>query len=483
MSDHLVILAHASQSVRARYEAELEARLDVPVDLAIVNAGPVSSAYDRLGDKLQRLAAMSGDPQALLAELVKHSKAPKRLDGYKTVTLASFSAGYALKRTILNDLGSSERLDAAVSIDSDHSGFDADGTARDSQLGGLVRFGLQAKERPKVLWLAHTDVRTPQAGPKRFASTTQVASELRRLTGLPGAGDDVSAGGLRVRAEDRYRRDHDEHVAALNEWGPVWLADSVAELLDRRDRLGVPVDDEPPTMVPDEPLGLRALQIAREEQVGGVREIPGGKHHAHILEYLAGCMRDGKRIGRWLTTDETPWCIAGASWCLFQGLVDGEIGPHRYRAAVREAWADAIEMGTARGASRIRRGEYELQIGDLVVLTRGGPAFGSGRDAFSRTEGKGHVGRVFATWNDGRYDSLEANVNDRWTDVTRHIGDATFVGAIAHPQLDQTAIMPADDELEGFVMLQHARLMQVSADVAAGNCGLDWAIEQLKQAV
>ena len=480
MSEHLIVLVHADPKVAPRYEVELKARLDVPVDLALINAGGYSSAYDQVADQLARLTRQSCHPQALLAELVKRAKAPKRLDDYKTVTLASFSAGYALKRAVLNDFASSERLDAAVSIDSDHSGFDPDGTARDSQLGGLVRFGLQAKERPKVLWLAHTDVRTPQTGPKRFASTTQVASELRRLTGLPAAGTDVSAGGLRVRAEDRRVWDHDEHIVALTEWGPIWLADAVVELLDRREQLGVPELEEPPPTVPGEPLGLRALQIAREEQIGGVQEKPGGEHHKKILEYLAGCMRDGTRIGKWLKTDETPWCIAGQSWCLFEALSPGETAPHRYRAAVREAWADAIEFGTARGASRIRRGDYQLQVGDLVVLTRGGPAFGSGRDAFSRTAGKGHVGRPFVVQNDGSYETLDANVNDRWSDVSRHIVDQTFVGAISYPQLEPEVIIPTDDELEGFVALEAARLMQVSADVAAGNHGLDWAMAQLR---
>ena len=478
MSLHLVILVHADPSVAPRYLRSLEDKLDEPVDLVLVNAGGFSSAYVRLAEKLRRLAKQSSNRCALLAELVRYAGAPRTLEGYETVTLASFSAGYALVRAVLADAPSSERLDGVVAIDSWHAGLEADGTARDSQLGGLVRFGLLAKEGPRVCWLAHTDVRTPQTGPVAFASTSQVATEVRRLTGLPGAGEDVSAGGLRVRAEDRYRSDHDEHVAALTEWGAPWLADAAVELLDRRDRLGVAVDDDPPPTQPGAPLGVRALKLSQAEQAAGVKERPGGEHHPRILEYLAGCMRDGKRIGKWLKTDETHWCAAAASWAAFTAAVEGEKVPHGWRAGVIELWLDALANGSARGASRIRRGEYVLQVGDLAILTRGGPAFGEGRDAFRRTNGQGHAARVAVVPGDD-YRTLDANVGDQWSDVDRHIGDLSFVGAVSYPQLEPEVLVPTDDELEGFVALEAARLMGVSDSVMRGEHGLDWAMGEL----
>ena len=90
-----------------------------------------------------------------------------------------------------------------------------------------------------------------------------------------------------------------------------------------------------PVVSPQPPLGKRALALAVGQL--GVKEIPGPKHHPKVLEYLSGCMRDGVAIGKWLQTDETPWCAAFACWCAHHSLAPGEGGiPHGYRAAVRE---------------------------------------------------------------------------------------------------------------------------------------------------
>lgn len=60
-----------------------------------------------------------------------------------------------------------------------------------------------------------------------------------------------------------------------------------------------------------ERLAAAALEVARDEI--GVSEKPGPAHDDRVLEYLAGCVRNGQRLA--LAADEFAWCAAFASWC------------------------------------------------------------------------------------------------------------------------------------------------------------------------
>jgi len=65
------------------------------------------------------------------------------------------------------------------------------------------------------------------------------------------------------------------------------------------------------------------LVIARNEI--GVREVPGTRDNARVLEYLATVLKT--RLPRWFR-DETPWCAAFVNWCLEQGGIKGTGKPN-----------------------------------------------------------------------------------------------------------------------------------------------------------
>jgi hypothetical protein len=229
---HLVFLVHATEQIEGLYRRALAER--VPgAELHIVNSpfGVRASSYRHLMAYL-RVRYRAG----YLDALVRHAGADS-LAHYDTITVASFSAGYAAVREMLDEPESAELIDAVVAIDSWHAEFDRDGSARDSQLAGLARFARQAATGPRLCWFRHTDVKVDKRAPYVFASTTEVASELRRLTGLPRTGSEVWEGGLRISAVNERADDFAEHVAALTVWGDDWLADAVAALLERRAEL------------------------------------------------------------------------------------------------------------------------------------------------------------------------------------------------------------------------------------------------------
>ena len=484
---HLAILLHADTSVANAYRRALSQRVDAAVDFRIVNSphSGLSAAYYALAAELRQRSGSLLDALAARAEA-------EPLDSYHSVTIASFSAGYALVKKLLAERESARRINAIVAIDSFHTPLERDRSAMDSELAGLVAYGLRAREGDALLWFAHTDVRTPQQGAGAFASTTQVAAELRRLTNLSHAagarrgtwhagaravGDFLELGGLRVAAVDLHARDHSEHVAALSDWGDEWLRDAVATMLSmRRAQQHAPVRE--PHTLPDEPLGSRALAIARRQQEMAVREISGALHHPQILEYFAGCVRHGRNIGAALQADEYPWCAAGLSYCASVAAVDGETIPHRWRAAVRELWEDAIASGSAVGAARLRRGDHTPQLGDVWIRTRGGPAFGEGAAAFAKTAGKGHTGRI-ASWSGDRGTTLDGNVGDAWSDVQVTLADPRLVGVIAYPQtLTPVAVAPTDEELEALDWLEAGRLLNLSRRVWRGEGGMK-AVQRL----
>jgi hypothetical protein len=209
-------------------------------------------------------------------------------------------------------------------------------------------------------------------------------------------------------------------------------------------------DSTPPDTQPSTPLGERALEVFARERAAGVREIPGPTaHNERVLDYFAGCVRDGQTIGKWLNTDEHHWCAAGASWAAFQARRAGEAVPHEYRAAVRELWADAVAAHAARSATAVRHGIYMPSPGDLWIGTRGGTAATHDGWPFAKSQGKGHVARVSLWHGDGTLQTLDANSGDRWRFVEREIGAQQFVGIIAYPRPEVLAVAPGDEEIEG----------------------------------
>lgn len=472
MTRALVYLVHASPVVRERYTAALAAVEGLEADLVFVNAGAYSGPYRALANKYRDVEGR------ILPGLMADHPPPRPRSAYQVIVGASFSAGYAFWREVLASRQDAAILDGVVGIDSWHASYDPDGTASDAQLASLLAFARRAQDEPLVCWIGHSDVRTPPPGhAQAFASTTAVADELVRLLGLVRDGEELLTGGLLVRAYDVRKSPTSEHVAALNEWGPVFLGDALEELLGRREIAGV-VDPEP---IMDELLGRLSLQLALEALGAKVKEIRGPRHHPEILRYFAGCERNGVNIGAWLQADEYAWCAAFAS-CMASDAARGnwQAIPHRWRAAVRELWADAIASGAAVAASRIRSGEVYPLPGDLWIGVRGGSGAGSPSSPFSTTAGKGHVGRIEVVPSLEAFTTVDGNVSDQVSRVVRSVEDKEFVGIIRYPHaLDLPP--PGDAELEELRRLiahvtEHGQIL--AADLANYGRRLgEWALD------
>lgn len=206
MTRHLVYFAHGELAALPAYSAALARAGDV--DIVLVRREGRSSAYDRLADELR-----DADGR-ILPELRRRFPAPEPEEAYGTLTLITYSAGYALARAILAGAADSDALDACIAIDSIHADL-ASGVADAAQLEGFVTFAERARAGEKTFWLGHSDVRT-----MGYASTTQVATRIVELAGGEG-------GCFVVRAFNVRGPDPSEHRAALVEWGPGFVAEAL----------------------------------------------------------------------------------------------------------------------------------------------------------------------------------------------------------------------------------------------------------------
>ena len=330
--------------------------------------------------------------------------------------VCGFSAGGQAVRTLLMDAAHGGAApDAVVVADGTH----ASRPPQEWQLSAWRGYIEGAKAGAKVAILSHTQILPPT-----YLGTRDT---LRLLTGWPlevaGPVDAPAVrrdGGLVVESYAGARA-HDHELQAQVVF-PRLLGRAMKMLSDTASP-EAPVPSEPthPTGAP-EPLGVRALRLSVAELDAGVVEEPLGSNTGpRIREYLAGCMRDGKRVG--LTAGE--WCAAGCSWAAFTAANgDGQKPPHGWRIAVRELWSDAHDAGAARDASAVRSGAYRPRVGDLAILTRGGPA-----------SGKGHVGRLESEPDrDGAYRTIDANHGVSWGRVARNLGDGDLVGFIEYPR-------------------------------------------------
>jgi hypothetical protein len=195
-------------------------------------------------------------------------------------------------------------------------------------------------------------------------------------------------------------------------------ADDGTNLVGKRRRQPAARDVVPkavPRELSEKPsLGLRALEIARQQLLLNVREVAGPKANAQISAYLDLCRRTGgpragmpasdADVGLDLfgpkTSDEIAWCAAGASWCCRQ-VAGVDEAPHGYRAAVHELVSDARKLGTWRALAS----GYVAQPGDLAISARAGGDPTKG--------GTGHVERVESV---GPHEvvTIGGNENNTW---------------------------------------------------------------------
>lgn len=216
---HVIYFVKGDPSIVSAYKKALAPVGDF--DFIIVAAKPdgLSSAYDKLADALC-------DPASgrICPGLFAKFGAPRA--PYDTTTLATFSAGYKLAERTLAVAEDADAIDAYVAIDSIHADFDPDQTAKDEQIQPFVRFAKRAKVCDKLFWIGHSDVVTPQVGKGAYASTTQVATEIVRLAGGEG-------GLFAKRAYNLEKSPVQEHVAAIQKWGPAFLAEAMKTMLAR----------------------------------------------------------------------------------------------------------------------------------------------------------------------------------------------------------------------------------------------------------
>jgi hypothetical protein len=450
----LVVIVHADPSVRSQYVEALNARgIDAEVLCVVGRGAGLSSIYVQLAAQ----AKVAGGGSALRGLLKLYP--PKRPIGdYDHIVMATFSAGYAFARALTAvDVAS---LAGLVLLDSGHTEHDRDGTASDAGVAWAVAWASAARAWRKLLWIGHSDV-----DPMTYASTTEFAEEVVRLSGEPldeltVKADELARGVVRKREDGLFHvRAHNvskvfvtdqmaEHRAALNEkerggWGPTFVAEALSRLQ------GVPRATQPPIPSPfigalltpfaglwaavtglfrpkgPPPLGERLVAWLLAEEAKRIVEIPGPKHHPAIQAYLAGTRRGGTPTSGFFADrsggptlgdkapDETEWCIAGRCAGVAAVLANGDHPPHGYRAACWEAIQDAKALGTWHDVSS----DYEPQVGDCWMLPRAGS---DPRIPY----GKGHACTQIAPYVDGKTTTLGGNEGNTWTRTPRRRSDA-----------------------------------------------------------
>lgn len=216
----LLHLVHATDAVRPLYEAAIRAR---GIEADVVTVLPPAAAGGQMSSSYADMCIAWGlDGLTPLQGLLRDYPGPSGT--YQGWFLASWSAGYKLVERALYSRHA-EALVGAVMLDSGHAAFDGDGTPADRQLEPFVDLARRAAAGEGLLWVAHTDVQTPQRGPGAFASTTQWAAELVRLA-KPAAPGPL----FRIEAFNREppERAKQEHIGALLAWGPSFVGDAIA---------------------------------------------------------------------------------------------------------------------------------------------------------------------------------------------------------------------------------------------------------------
>lgn len=219
-----------SKEVQHKYREALSALGDFA--LVWIALPGLSSVFHGLGSSLRRGGRII--PQLLERYPAPNSARPT------TLSLICFSAGYGLAYELLTHAADRAALDGLVLLDGLHTGYDADGTAKDVGLKPFVEYSSLAIAGDALFAFGHTDVHTYH----QYASTTESADELIRLAAPEGgmrdvAGDHyktrVARGSFVVRAYNLHDNAHQkqEHGAALITWGPGLVAELLVPHLQR----------------------------------------------------------------------------------------------------------------------------------------------------------------------------------------------------------------------------------------------------------
>lgn len=215
-------------------------------------------------------------------------------------------------------------------------------------------------------------------------------------------------------------------------------------------------------------LGDRCTDWCLSEMGKGVAEDPPGSSTGpRIKQYFEAARRRGSE--QLLGISQGDWCAVAQSAALASVAQPGEPVPHAYRAAVRELREDAQQSGAWVPIDVVRRGEYQIRRGDLLVFRRGNVA-----------AGLGHVARVDTPPNQGVVVAIGANEDNTWRRRSRSLLDPELEGIIRFAELPAT--FTADVLRTGLKASDKPSIEQVSlapAGPATPAKGADERVEQI----
>lgn len=144
---------------------------------------------------------------------------------------------------------------------------------------------------------------------------------------------------------------------------------------------------------------------------------------------------NGREVPIGLTFNAGNWCSAGASFCLHQSLLPGEIPPHGYRLGVVEVIADMQKRKTYRPVSLARQGKYQIKVGDLIFFDRSNP--NNPASAWWR-----HIGRVYSVGPNGQFVCISGNNVGRWRLSNHDLGQKNLIGFGDYPAYGVVPVAP-----------------------------------------
>lgn len=384
-------------------------------------------------DALGPAGVLAADSDSSHDEAMRAALIPLRAaEPERPLVLVGYSAGGHRVRDLLDLVRPG---DVVVTADATHASFED--RPQTMPIAPWLALAERA-ERGEVRWLSsHTYLTYVEHLPPKEGPYYSTATVMRRCSRLllpePAVGEHVrnDVGGLSVWSYESGSADALAHRKQLVEVLPMLLAEArqpdgaaywrslaraiVDPFASALERLWASVAGRSPTR------GEIALARVKACLELGVAEIAGPKSNPIIRDMLAGCVRGGSLVG--LTSDETEWCAACASWSALapakDGLGAGAGAPHAWRIAVHELVEDARESGAFRDAST----GYTPAVGDLAIWAR------AGEDP--RRGGRGHVARVESVDADGfvTIGGNESNAVRR----TRHLrAEPALVGFIAY---------------------------------------------------
>lgn len=151
------------------------------VEKANVNAVVVSVNLNGFSDKYRDGFKDPKAFQSLMERTQQAMEQPGRAPGAKMghMALSSWSAGFAAIGEILKQPGMADRIDAVFLSDGLHTAYTGNHQVDDAGMKKWADFAERAKRGEKVFAVTHSSIVPPG-----YASTTETADELLRLTGV-----------------------------------------------------------------------------------------------------------------------------------------------------------------------------------------------------------------------------------------------------------------------------------------------------------